>query len=505
MKRMIASLMVWAIILSSGSAANAAGFGRSSDISGAAVLLDCYDYSGNLFLKGSGFAAIEEGIILTNAYMTDGAASLKATVIDGTVFDITRDGFLASDWEADVAILRADTPDGMPFLSAGSAYSMKDGEAVSVLNISGEPGNSSIRGVFKGIKTEEGADYLTFEAEAPCGSGNALLNSDREVIGITTCALAAEDGLFFAIPINRAVELLEKLQRGEYETGEPEETAEADRLLAIGEYARAEQIFAKAGLTEQVHACRYQQAHACLLEKNYEEAIRIYTELAKEGYRDSKNRLLDAEYFRIMQLMETGDAGLAADDSGLSVYSYAADLREAGYPEAEKIYGYAVSALHKNGVAAFSAGDYESAEEIFSLLSDGLHQDSDVYLALCSVYRNAELNDSQFELLLERTDLPAVKKALAANNTIAFRFLEGEWREPHGQHFDFSDGHIIRDDFPRVVWEGGYVDIEDGVIRRYTDAHTTPREDKAFQVISRDQIALFCYVDGRTYTLNRKA
>ena len=105
MKRMIASLMVWAIILSSGSAANAAGFGRSSDISGAAVLLDCYDYSGNLFLKGSGFAAIEEGIILTNAYMTDGAASLKATVVDGTVFDITRDGFLASDWEADVAIL----------------------------------------------------------------------------------------------------------------------------------------------------------------------------------------------------------------------------------------------------------------------------------------------------------------------------------------------------------------------------------------------------------------
>ena len=141
MKRMIASLMVWAIILSSGSAANAAGFGRSSDISGAAVLLDCYDYSGNLFLKGSGFAAIEEGIILTNAYMTDGAASLKATVVDGTVFDITRDGFLASDWEADVAILRADTPAGMPFLSAGSAYSMKDGEAVSVLNISGEPGN----------------------------------------------------------------------------------------------------------------------------------------------------------------------------------------------------------------------------------------------------------------------------------------------------------------------------------------------------------------------------
>ena len=252
-------------------------------------------------------------------------------------------------------------------------------------------------------------------------------------------------------------------------------------------------------------ACRYQQAHACLLEKNYEEAIRIYTELAKEGYRDSKNRLLDAEYFRIMQLMETGDAGLAANDSGLSVYSYAADLSEAGYPEAEKIYGYAVSALHKNGVAAFSAGDYESAEEIFSLLSDGHHQDSDVYLALCSVYRNAELNDSQFELLLERTDLPAVKKALAANNTIAFRFLEGEWREPHGQHFDFSDGHIIRDDFPRVVWEGGYVDIEDGVIRRYTDAHTTPREDKAFQVISRDEIALFCYVDGRTYTLNRKA
>ena len=502
MKHMISFLIVCAILLSS---LPATAFGDTG-LAGAAVMLDCYDYSGNLFLKGSGFAAIEEGIILTNAYMTDGAASLKATVVDGTVFDITRDGFLASDWEADVAILRADTPAGMPFLSAGSAYSMKDGEAVSVLNISGEPGNSSIRGVYKGIKTEEGADYLTFEAEAPCGSGNALLNSDREVIGITTCALAAEDGLLFAIPINRAVELLEKLQSGEYETGEPEETAEAERLLAIGEYAKAEQIFAKAGLTERVHACRYQQAHACLLEKNYEEAIRIYTELAKKGYRDSKNRMLDAEYFRIMQLMETGDAGnLSADDSGLSVYSYAADLREAGYPEAEKIYGYAVSALQKRGVAAFSAGNYESAEEIFSVLSDGGHQDSDVYLVLCSVYRNAELNDSQFELLLERTDLPAVKKALAANNTIAFRFLEGEWREPHGQHFDFSDGYIIRDDFPRVVWEGGYVDIEDGVIRRYTDAHTTPREDKAFQVISRDQIELFCYVDGRTYTLNRKA
>ena len=504
MKRMIASLMVWAIILSSGSAANAAGFGRSSDISGAAVLLDCYDYSGNLFLKGSGFAAIEEGIILTNAYMTDGAASLKATVVDGTVFDITRDGFLASDWEADVAILRADTPAGMPVLPTGSAYSLQDGEQITVLSVTESAENPVIKGVYRGITAEEGTDYLTFDAEAPCGSGAALLNSDGEVIGITTCALAAEDGLLFAIPIDRAVELLEKLRIGETEE-EAEETSEAERLFAIGEYAKAEQIFAKAGLTEQVHACRYQQAHACLLEKNYEEAIQIYTELAKEGYRDSKNRLLDAEYFRIMQLMETGDAGLAADDSGLSVYSYSADLSEAGYPEAEKIYGYAVSALHKNGVSAFSAGDYESAEEIFSLLSDGHHQDSEVYLALCSVYRNAELNDSQFELLLERTDLPAVKKALAANNTIAFRFLEGEWREPHGQHFDFSDGHIIRDDFPRVVWEGGYVDIEDGVIRRYTDAHTTPREDKAFQVISRDQIALFCYVDGRTYTLNRKA
>ena len=109
---------------------------RITDSANSVVMLYCYDKNGELIATGSGFACIEDGIIVTNYHVIEGASYFQAQTEGGMYFNIETDGMLAWDKDYDVAILKTKARTGMTLLPIGSAYNMLKGSKEYLNDIS---------------------------------------------------------------------------------------------------------------------------------------------------------------------------------------------------------------------------------------------------------------------------------------------------------------------------------------------------------------------------------
>ncbi len=163
---------------------------------------------------GSGVVFRDDGHVLTNAHVVDGAEDIDVVLADGSQH---RGELIGSDTLTDVAVIKID--DSAPFEVAtlGSAAGLRVGQAtVAIGSPLGLIGGSSVTtGVVSAlgrrVPSAEGAPLLdmiqTDAAIAPGSSGGALLDGDGAVIGITTAIALSEtgaEGLGFATPIDIA-------------------------------------------------------------------------------------------------------------------------------------------------------------------------------------------------------------------------------------------------------------------------------------------------------------
>src|SRR4051794_19650278 len=172
--------------------------------------------------SGSGFIVSQDGYILTNNHVVQGADRVTVRLYDNREFTAKTVG---TDPSTDVAVIKIQTT-GLPTVRLGDADSTKIGNWV--LAIGNPLGEAFTFTVTAGIVSAKGRllaglnqsryaiqDFIQTDAAInPGNSGGPLVNVRGEVIGINS-AIASETGFYagygFAIPINLARTVMTQL------------------------------------------------------------------------------------------------------------------------------------------------------------------------------------------------------------------------------------------------------------------------------------------------------
>jgi serine protease Do len=173
---------------------------------------------------GSGFVIDDQGYILTNRHVIEGADEINVSFPDGKRFDAK---VVGQDARTDVALIKIEPKGHLTTIPLGNSDGVEVGEWVmAVGNPFGLPGggNSVTVGVvsFKGRDLELGVRNTSVEmiqtdaAINPGNSGGPLINTRGEVVGINTMIVTggaqASAGVGFSVPINVAREILPQLR-----------------------------------------------------------------------------------------------------------------------------------------------------------------------------------------------------------------------------------------------------------------------------------------------------
>ncbi len=172
--------------------------------------------------SGSGFILSEDGYVVTNYHVVEGASSVSVIAHDGNEYEATVVGYDATN---DVAVLKVEAS-GLPAVTLGSSQDLIIGDmVVAIGNPLGELNSTQTVGYVSGIGREVSTDSLTtismIQTDAainPGNSGGPLFNMKGEVVGITTAKYsgttasgASIEGIGFAIPIDDVVLMIDDL------------------------------------------------------------------------------------------------------------------------------------------------------------------------------------------------------------------------------------------------------------------------------------------------------
>jgi serine protease Do len=172
---------------------------------------------------GSGWIIDEDGIIVTNNHVVEGAESITVTLDDDRTLSVDVNT-VATDPLTDLAVLKIDAGN-LPALTVGDSLNLRVGDwVVAIGNALGE-GISATHGIVsrKGVSIAVGpgqALYNLIQTNAainPGNSGGPLVNLAGEVIGITSAKLSAVgiEGMGYAISSHAASSIIEELvQKG---------------------------------------------------------------------------------------------------------------------------------------------------------------------------------------------------------------------------------------------------------------------------------------------------
>ncbi len=157
---------------------------------------------------GSGVIFAENGYIVTNNHVVEGARELTVLLADGRTFPAT---LVGTDVHTDIAVLKIDA-DGLPAAELGDSNSLRVGDiAIAIGNPVGEAFQRSVtQGIISGLNRvlrvgDQTHQLIQTDAVInPGNSGGPLANAAGQVIGINTLKidLPRVEGMGFAVPIN---------------------------------------------------------------------------------------------------------------------------------------------------------------------------------------------------------------------------------------------------------------------------------------------------------------
>jgi len=168
---------------------------------------------------GSGVIISNDGYIVTNNHVVDGATDVGVTLNDNREFEAT---IVGTDPTTDLALLKINA-DNTPFISFGNSDIVKIGEWVLAVGnpfnltstvtagiVSAKARNINILGTPGAIES-----FIQTDAAVNMGnSGGALVNMNGELIGINA-AIASNTGSYagysFAIPVNIVKKVVDDL------------------------------------------------------------------------------------------------------------------------------------------------------------------------------------------------------------------------------------------------------------------------------------------------------
>ena len=164
---------------------------------------------------GSGVVVSEEGVILTNLHVVQGAKRIQVTFANGLESDAQ---VIAVQPHNDLAVIKASRlPDDLQPATLGSSQNLQPGDEVVAVGFPFGIGPSVSAGVVSGLNRQFGSEGKTMmrgliQADAaanPGNSGGPLINMAGEVVGIVTAILNPTSartfiGIVFAATIENA-------------------------------------------------------------------------------------------------------------------------------------------------------------------------------------------------------------------------------------------------------------------------------------------------------------
>ncbi len=169
---------------------------------------------------GSGFVISEDGYILTNHHVVDGADEIQVLFSDRHEY---RAEIIGSDRRSDLALLKIEADD-LPTLKFANADELRVGEWVlaigSPFGLDYSVTAGIVSAIGRSIPTEKGENYVPFiqtdVAINPGNSGGPLFNLEGEVVGINSQIYSRSGGsigLSFSIPASVALNVVEQLKK----------------------------------------------------------------------------------------------------------------------------------------------------------------------------------------------------------------------------------------------------------------------------------------------------
>ncbi|MGI5894210.1 MAG: S1C family serine protease [Candidatus Merdivicinus sp.] len=173
---------------------------------------------------GSGVILSQDGYIVTNNHVIEGASKITVTLRDGTTYPAT---LVGTDSQGDIAVVKIEAT-GLQAAKLGDSDDLKVGDtAVAVGNPLGQLGGTVTDGIISALDREIDLDGKTMTllqtnaAINPGNSGGGLFNDRGELIGVVVAKSSGSgiEGLGFAVPINTAKEIIDDIMQYGYVKG----------------------------------------------------------------------------------------------------------------------------------------------------------------------------------------------------------------------------------------------------------------------------------------------
>jgi len=165
---------------------------------------------------GSGVIITADGYIITNNHVIDNSQELSVTLNNNKTYEAK---IIGSDSKTDIALLKIEADEALPYATFGNSDQVKIGEWVLAV---GNPFNltSTVTAGIVSAKSRDlsGSNTQSFiqtdAAVNPGNSGGALVNTNGDLIGINT-AISSQTGSYigysFAVPSNIARKVIEDI------------------------------------------------------------------------------------------------------------------------------------------------------------------------------------------------------------------------------------------------------------------------------------------------------
>jgi serine protease Do len=166
---------------------------------------------------GSGFVISEDGYIVTNNHVIEGADEIEIEFYSGDRLKAT---LVGTDPNTDIALLKVDSEEPLPFVQFGDSDLMRVGDWVMAMGNPLGQGFSVSAGIVSARNralTGTYDDFIQTDAAINRGnSGGPLFNLDGQVIGVNTAILSPNGGsigIGFSMASNVVSKVIDQLQK----------------------------------------------------------------------------------------------------------------------------------------------------------------------------------------------------------------------------------------------------------------------------------------------------
>ena len=165
---------------------------------------------------GTGVVVDARGYVVTNYHVVEGVRRIEVTLASGKTTSAT---LVSHDPRTDLAVIKVEHDKPLPVITIGTSSDLMIGETVLALGNAYGYEHTVTRGIVSALhrdvevsRTQRYDDLIQTDASInPGNSGGPLLNINGEMIGINVAVRAGAQGIGFAIPVDRVLEVVAAL------------------------------------------------------------------------------------------------------------------------------------------------------------------------------------------------------------------------------------------------------------------------------------------------------